>query len=451
MIAEGDMFQKTDDVESKKMENRRIEMLVKKAIGGNKDAFEEIVRLKTETIIFSSLNILGQYHDAEDATQEVILKMYKYIKNLKDPSAFHAWLQRIIINQCYLIQNKKKKKKETVGMDEMLIETIDEDREFLPQSSAENKEQRLMIRKIIKNLPEKRRIIVSMYYYDELSYKDIAYALNMPFNSVASELKRAKKTIKEEIEKTESLNMSEVSKFATVPVLSQVLNEQASEIIPKATIDKMIAYTKGSVFSKAMSGKTIISIISSVIICTALITISALNFLDPRIDNDTPNDRDVISSLSESGKDIQDNNSSNKNSSLKNNSENKANKELENKEDSINKIDPSNPSPSHAKGQLDFIGGDCDCGHVNPNKVEINISDSKDAKVTWNITKIKNNKVVYQGTGTSISKELKSLKEKKKDGTYIISVNYENSNGNKVALTRYFMIYSGRISPNQFE
>jgi RNA polymerase sigma-70 factor (ECF subfamily) len=181
---------------------QNVETIVKQAIKGDNVAFTKLIEEKLKTIIYTSYDILGNYHDAEDVAQDVILKMHKYIHGLKDPSAINAWIKRMVINQCFTFKNKSFQRNEIAGTDEMFVDIKDEDREFLPQEYAENEDQRTRLKEIIQSLSEERRLIITMYYYDDMSLKDIAYALDKSIGHVTSAISRARDTIKKELEKS---------------------------------------------------------------------------------------------------------------------------------------------------------------------------------------------------------------------------------------------------------
>lgn len=404
------MIQKTDGTEKfVRVGNNKMEKLIKAAIKGDDKAFEEIVRLKTESIVFSALSILRQYQDAEDATQEIILRMYKSIRNLKDPKAFHAWLQRIIVNQCYDFQRDKAKKKETMSMDGEFRELLEEDKEFLPQGYAEDKEQSDFIKNLIKDLPDQRRIIVTMYYYEELSYKEIAYALEMPISSVASELRRAKETIKGELMKSKPFSEAEVNKNAAIPVVSQVLANQAYEEIPRSVIPKMVAYTQKDVIGTAAIKATGLfswKLVATLVVCTTLISAGAVYSI-------------ANMNKGEPAGNMQSTNSA---------------------------IHP-NDIADLPQGNIVFASSDCECGHVNPTSITVTEIGDTYNTVDWKIINKTTNEE-YVGKGTTITKEIQDFLKGEKNGDYtvIFTVGYDSGN---LSLDRDFLIDS-EVAPGQY-
>lgn len=395
----------------KTMENLKVESLVKKASKGNKEAFEEIVRLKLKTIMLSSMNILKQRQDAEDATQDIVLKMYKNIGNLKEPAAFNSWMHRIILNHCYNLHGSKQRKQENTGMDEHLLKIEEEDREFLPQVYAEDKDRSLMLREIISSLPEQRRLIISMFYYDEMSYTEIAKALDIPINTVGSNLKRAKEQIKTEIEKNETINVNDINKFAGIPVLTQVLEAQAHELMPQATIDNIMAFTHKSILADSAIKK--MGLLTWKKMCTAVVcTILVTGGVVYACDGYNPNA-----------------NTGSNATTTKN---------------AISQQEQHNPG-----GEILFASGDCNCGHANPKEMTLTDIEEDYESINWIIVN-KDTQLTYEGQGSSITDDLKRLYTEKLDGNYTVTFTVKYLHG-KSSLERDFLIYTGSEPPADYD
>lgn len=86
-------------------ENEQLNALINKAVAGDRDALEEVISSVRDLIFNLSLRMLGRFHDAEDATQDVILKVITHLSSFKQESAFSTWVFRITTN--HLINYKK--------------------------------------------------------------------------------------------------------------------------------------------------------------------------------------------------------------------------------------------------------------------------------------------------------------------------------------------------------
>lgn len=95
-------------------------------------------------------------------------------------------------------------------------------------------------------------------------------------------------------------------------------------------------------------------------------------------------------------------------------------------------------------GSVVLYGGDCECGHVNPERIVINDSGVRSVSQSWQI--LKDGSAVMTGTGAAITSELQTLA----DGAYTLRYTHTNSVGNSEEIKKDFVIYSGPIEPNQF-
>lgn len=134
------------------------------------------------------------YNDIDDIIQEVFLKAYVNIQSFDVSRKFSSWLYRIAHNE--FINAIKKRKKEPLPL-------FDADALFPHLISRENvdkeaneKETKQLIDKCLNRLEPKYREPLVLYYFEELSYKEIADILRIPVSTVGIRIKRAKKIMK---------------------------------------------------------------------------------------------------------------------------------------------------------------------------------------------------------------------------------------------------------------
>ncbi len=128
--------------------------------------------------------MLSDYQLAEDAMQETFYKALCAYGRFKGKSSVKTWLTRIAINEC---KDRLKKKSSS--------ETPDEDVDILLYTE-ENIDERLSVIEAVKALSFELREVVILYYYQELTHKEIADILNLTVPNVAYRLKNAKKRLK---------------------------------------------------------------------------------------------------------------------------------------------------------------------------------------------------------------------------------------------------------------
>lgn len=88
-----------------KLENENLTELIDKAIAGDRDSLETVILSVRDLVFNLSLRMLGTFHDAEDATQDILLKIITHLSSFKRESAFSTWVFRIATN--HLINYKK--------------------------------------------------------------------------------------------------------------------------------------------------------------------------------------------------------------------------------------------------------------------------------------------------------------------------------------------------------
>ena len=131
----------------------------------------------------TAIVILKNEDDAYDALQEALIKMYKNITKLENREAFNYWSKRIIVNCCYDIISKNQK---VVNITSKLTENFEETREDIYDCEDE-------LVKILDKLEADLRLTAILYYYDDLSIKEIGEMLSIPVGTVKSRLSRARK------------------------------------------------------------------------------------------------------------------------------------------------------------------------------------------------------------------------------------------------------------------
>lgn len=149
--------------------------LVDRFLDGDISAFDIIVNKYKRKIFLTAYKILGNHEDANDITQEVIIKMYNELKNFRRESSIYTWLYRITVN---LSLNEIKRKKIRNFMDiDALEDWLFKDDKQSPELSFRENELSNKLNEAIQKLPEKQRTVFVLRYYDGLSYEEISEIL----------------------------------------------------------------------------------------------------------------------------------------------------------------------------------------------------------------------------------------------------------------------------------
>tara|TARA_R110002126_G_scaffold120801_2_gene262025 strand:- start:356 stop:907 length:552 start_codon:yes stop_codon:yes gene_type:complete len=171
--------------------SEKINVLIKKCIKGEQKAQMDLYDLYCEAMYYVACRYLIDEEEAKDAMQEGFLKAFLKLNIYKDKVSFGAWLKKIIINQC--IDVLKKKKLETVSIENQFLEIVDEDTswEFNYEISKEN------IVNTINKLPEKYKLVLQLYLIEGYNHSEISEITKLPIKTSRTHLRRGKMLLRE--------------------------------------------------------------------------------------------------------------------------------------------------------------------------------------------------------------------------------------------------------------
>lgn len=178
------------------METFNGDELVKK-INVNKEAvIDRIIDLYSDKIFKICFLQLGDKEEAKDATQEVLLKVFKYINRYNGEASIYTWIYRITINTCFDILKKRKRQKyEDISLHIEWLRDTKETEAIIIKNLTSQK-----IREVLMKVDEKYRILLYMYYYEELKISEIASILQEKENTIKTRLRRGKSSLRRLIE-----------------------------------------------------------------------------------------------------------------------------------------------------------------------------------------------------------------------------------------------------------
>ena len=162
---------------------------------GDMSALGDIVKKHQDRVLSLSYRVLGDWHRAEDVTQETFLRIYRASKQYKPKARFTTWLYRIAINLCFDEQRKRAKAAAPLE---------DADPAVLAESDcnvAERKEVVKSVKTAVNELPERQRLALILHRYDGLSHAEIGEVTGWTTSAVESLLVRAYANLREKLNK----------------------------------------------------------------------------------------------------------------------------------------------------------------------------------------------------------------------------------------------------------
>jgi RNA polymerase sigma-70 factor (ECF subfamily) len=182
------------------------EIIVERALTGDAEAFGEIVHRWERRIFALAYGILGREEDARDATQETFLAAFRNLRGFRGEAKVSSWLHRIAVNQCISRQRRAKVRSESALEDENETTSFATPVSHSPVHLVEGQQQTAAVRRAINSLPIELRQVVVMKEFEELTFREIADALDLPLSTVKSRLYTALKQLQMRLQKFEDRN-----------------------------------------------------------------------------------------------------------------------------------------------------------------------------------------------------------------------------------------------------
>ncbi len=166
--------------------------LIKQAQKNDEMAFCALIERYEKRIYNIAYKFLRNEHDAQDAAQDAIIKMYTNIRKFSFQSAFSTWMYRVTANTCL---DMLRKKKPDTDLDEFERFAVSKDGN--PDRDTINRELGENIKAAIRMLPEKYIPIIVLKDMEGLKYEEIAAILNISVGTVKSRISRAREKLRD--------------------------------------------------------------------------------------------------------------------------------------------------------------------------------------------------------------------------------------------------------------
>lgn len=279
--------------------------LIENAKKGNQNAITELYNRTYNNVYFTVKALIKSEDTILDIVQDSYVKGFKNLSQLQDPDKFRAWIKRIAHNSAvdYLRKTKPVMFSTMSTEDDAFIEFEDDRTENLPEVVIDQKETTRLVKEILDSLSDEQRLVVGMFYYEQMSVKEIAQTLGISENTVKSRLSYGRKKIEMQVKELEKKG-TKLYSLAPLPfllLLFKNMDAQAMEIPNTAVLQsiqqectavsgvggtntenvlkastKSAVKTAGGTAAKGIAAKIIAGITAAVIIGTT-VGIVALN------------------------------------------------------------------------------------------------------------------------------------------------------------------------------
>ena len=206
--------------------------LIQRVLDGDDTAFSALVSKYQRSVHALAWRKIGDFHIAEDITQEAFLKAYQRLSTLKEPQSFASWLYVITANQCKAWLRKKRTWMQS------LEDTSSAELEKTTYSGhiiAENEQmteetQREVVKELLAKLQESDRTVITLYYLAGMTYEEISNFLGVSVGAIKSRLHRARQRLKKE----EPMIREALGNFQITPNLTENIMQEISRLKPIA-------------------------------------------------------------------------------------------------------------------------------------------------------------------------------------------------------------------------
>jgi RNA polymerase sigma-70 factor (ECF subfamily) len=175
--------------------------IIRRAQAGDREAMTQLITSQQHYVYSIAMSVLKNPEDAADLTQDAFMRLFRALPQYTGESRFTTWLYRLVVN---LGRDELRKRGRQVPLvppttddaeQDPMASVADEDRWADPAQVLDSREMRGEVRRALAQLEEHHRLVLTLYYFDDMKYTDIAEVLGMPLNTVKSHIRRGKERL----------------------------------------------------------------------------------------------------------------------------------------------------------------------------------------------------------------------------------------------------------------
>lgn len=168
-------------------------ILIQQILNGDQSAFAQLVDRHRQTAFGIAVQITGNREDAEEIAMDAFVKVYQSLRGFKGEARFSTWLYRIVYNTA--ISFKRRKRTETLPMNDYLVENFSEDDFGHGLHQLDIDDQARLVKMVMDSLPGEDAALMDLFYRNELSIEEISQITSLTVSNVKVKLHRIRKRI----------------------------------------------------------------------------------------------------------------------------------------------------------------------------------------------------------------------------------------------------------------
>lgn len=179
--------------------------LVRRAQAGDPEALSALVQSQQTYVYSIAMSLMHNPADAADMTQEAFVRLLRSLGTYRGETKFTTWLYRLVTNIC--LDGLRRRGRPVDSLDEPSIgqsgdeaqtageRLADSDRWTQPEQEASLRESAAEVRAALGDLPPAQRLALTLHYFEDMRYEDIAETMQLPLNTVKSHIRRGKERL----------------------------------------------------------------------------------------------------------------------------------------------------------------------------------------------------------------------------------------------------------------
>ena len=206
--------------------------LIQRVLQGDQDAFSPLVTKYQKRVHALAWRKIGDFHIAQEITQDAFFKAYQQLGTLKNYNLFSGWLYVIAARLCSDWFRKNPPPEQSLEVTDMSEVSQVSYSQYVAEKQATEADETLreVVKKLLQKLPESERTVITLHYLGEMTIKAISEFLGVSPNTVKSRLSRARNRLKKE----EDMIQQNLGSFQLPTQLTENIMREISRIVPTA-------------------------------------------------------------------------------------------------------------------------------------------------------------------------------------------------------------------------
>ena len=177
--------------------SEQIDLLARRAQAGDRAALAALVQSQQRYVYSIALGVMKEPADAADMTQEAFMRVMRSLHSYRGETRFTTWLYRVVTNVCLDGLRRRGRPVEPLDAveDDGPSEVVDPDRWSRPDEQVELRESAAEVRAALADLPAAQRLALTLHYFEDMRYEDVATVMNVPLNTAKSHIRRGKERL----------------------------------------------------------------------------------------------------------------------------------------------------------------------------------------------------------------------------------------------------------------